>query len=254
MSFLDWLLGRPPAAAPPPRASPAPQAIVAPPAAQPSPTASPAPADALIGDDALNLIVTEEDGAPAYYAAHYTHWDYPGGVSGPTGGVGYDFGYSTPAEAEADWKDFVDASMIASMNAACGRKGDAARVWVAANKDGITIPFAVGLAQFKAKEIPKWDAMMRKALPNYDLLPLDCRGALLSLGYNRGTGGFDAPGARDLEMRNIKADMIAKRFDLIPQQFLSMRRLWPPQGSDLWNRRAHEEALFQKGIATIKAA
>ena len=213
----------------------------------------PVPTPALISDAALNLIVTEEDGAPAYYTAHYTHFDWPGGASGPTIGVGYDCGYSTAAEATADWSDYVDATMLAAIVEACGRKAGAAQEWVAANRNRVTVPFAVGLAQFKAKEIPKWDAMVRAALPNYDLLPLDCRGALLSLAYNRGCS-FNQPGSRDLEMRNIKADMIAKNFTAIPAQFLSMRRLWPPQGSDLWNRRGHEAALFQNGLATMTSA
>jgi GH24 family phage-related lysozyme (muramidase) len=207
----------------------------------------------LISDAALNLIVTEEDGSADYYAKHYTHFDWPGGVSGPTIGVGYDCGYSTPAEAKADWADYIDATMLAAVIEACGRKGSSAQQWVVANRNRVTVPFAVGLSQFKAKSLPKWDTMLRAALPNYDLLPLDCRGALLSLAYNRGCS-FDLPGSRALEMRNIKAEMIAKNFAAIPAQFLSMRRLWPPQGSDLWNRRGHEAALFQSGLATLTKA
>ena len=208
--------------------------------------------DDLISDAALNLIVTEEDGNPAYYTAHYTHFEWPGGASGPTIGVGYDCGYSTPDEAESDWKDYLDASMIGALREACGRTGAAASVWVPANRGRVTVPFAVALAQFKAKEIPQWDAKVRAALPNYDLLPLDCRGALLSLSYNRGVS-YDHPGSRDLEMRNIKADMIAKRFADIPAQFLSMRRLWP-YGGDLWRRRGHEAALFAQGLKPLTAA
>jgi hypothetical protein len=48
-------------------------------------------------------------------------------------------------------------------------------------------------------------------------------------------------------MRAIKADIAAEKYDAIPLQILSMRRLWP-RGGDLWNRRTHEAALFQKGL------
>lgn len=208
--------------------------------------------DDIISDTALNLIVTEEDGNPAYYTAHYTHFEWPGGASGPTIGVGYDCGYSTPDEAEADWKDYLDANMIVAIREACGRTGAAASAWVPANRNRVTVPFAVALEQFKQKEIPQWDAKVSVALPNYDLLPLDCRGALLSLSYNRGVS-YSHPGARDLEMRNIRADMVAKNFADIPTQFLSMRRLWPA-GGDLWRRRGHEAALFADGLKTMTAA
>jgi GH24 family phage-related lysozyme (muramidase) len=87
------------------------------------------------------------------------------------------------------------------------------------------------------------------ALPNFVDLPPLCQGALLSLSYNRGTGGYDDPGSRDSEMRAIKADMAEKKFTAIPALIISMRRLWP-RGGDLWNRRIHEASLFQKGLAS----
>ena len=68
----------------------------------------------------------------------------------------------------------------------------------------------------------------------------------MSLAYNRGCS-FDLPGARFAEMRAIKAHMAALNFQAIPADILSMQRLWP-RGGDLWNRRAHEAALFQKGL------
>jgi hypothetical protein len=42
---------------------------------------------------------------------------------------------------------------------------------------------------------------MKAALPNYELLPADCKGSILSLSYNRGTGGFHDPSPRYAEMR-----------------------------------------------------
>jgi hypothetical protein len=246
--MLNWLtnLFRPSAAASPIRPAPMP---VTP--AMPTPLPASSASSEEISDAALNLIVTEEDGAPAYYTSHYTHFDWPGGASGPTLGVGYDCGYSTQGEAIADWQPYLASSMLDAIGEASGRKGSAAQQWVVANQLRVTVPFAVGLAQFKAKEIPKWAALVRAALPNYDLLPLDCRGALISLAYNRGCS-FTQPGSRDTEMRNIRTDMIAKDFADIPNQFLAMRRLWPPATSDLWKRRTAEARLFQQGLAANK--
>ena len=58
---------------------------------------------------------------------------------------------------------------------------------------------------------------------------------------------------RHREMRAIAQHMAAKEFGKIPGEFLAMRRLWP-QGGDLWRRRGHEAALFQKGLDDQKAA
>src|ERR1043166_2267033 len=52
---------------------------------------------------------------------------------------------------------------------------------------------------------------------------------------------------RFAEMRAIKAHMAARDFAAIPDEFLSMRRLWPP-GGGLWKRRGHEAELFRAGL------
>ena len=102
------------------------------------------------------------------------------------------------------------------------------------------------MAVYHNRDLPKWVGIVQSALPNCDQLNGDQLGALTSLAFNRGPS-FDQPGDRYVEMRNIKAHMEAERFDLIPAEFLSMRRLWP-QGGDLWNRRGHESALFENGL------
>jgi GH24 family phage-related lysozyme (muramidase) len=79
-------------------------------------------------------------------------------------------------------------------------------------------------------------------------------GALVSLVYNRGAS-FGIPEAKDpsgrfREMRNIKAHMANKAFDQIPDELLSMRRLWigvkDMRGVVL--RREAEAALFKQGL------
>jgi GH24 family phage-related lysozyme (muramidase) len=197
--------------------------------------------------DAVNLIVTEEDSGQAYYTKHYQHFEWPAGASGPTVGIGYDCGYVTPNDLRKDWSGIVSDATIAALLKACGLKGSAAHAFVQQHGNSVTIPWDQAMQQFSQREMPKWEARVALALPNTPLLSGDSFGALVSLSYNRGTGGFHDPSARFSEMRAITVHMAAKQFDKIPGEFLSMRRLWP-QGGGLWNRRGHEAALFSRGL------
>lgn len=199
-----------------------------------------------ISDDAILLIVTEEDSGEAYYNRHYTHFDWPEGASGPTIGIGYDCGYVTAQEVRDDWAGIIPDDVIAKILPAVGRTGANAQAWVAAHRRDVAIAWDPALAEFKQREVPKWIERVVDELPNCNLLSGDCLGSLVSLAYNRGAS-FNLPGVRFAEMRAIKAHMAAQRFDLIPDEFLAMRRLWP-RGGDLWNRRMHEAALFERGL------
>ena len=161
-------------------------------------------------------------------------------------GVGYDCGYSSAEQIKADWSGFIDDAHIATLQRAAGLTGSAAHAFVLSHGHDVTISWQESLAQFTSHELPKWEAIVEAHLPNTDKLSGDSFGALVSLTYNRGPS-FDSPGSRYIEMRNIKAHMAAQRFDLIPNEFLSMRRLWP-RGGDLWNRRGHEALLFRDGL------
>lgn len=217
------------------------------PAEASSPTSLARPEPTGIPDDCLTFIENEEDGSQAYYVRHYEHLDYPGFASGPTIGVGYDLGYVTVKEAIADWKGIVPDDTLNALCRAVGLRGDAAEVFVRAHGASVTITWDQAVAEFKQKEVPKWMARCRAALPGFDRMPPLCQGAILSLTYNRGSGGYDDPSPRDSEMRAIKRDIGEGNLNNIPMQLMSMRRLWP-QGKDLWNRRTHEAALFQKGL------
>jgi GH24 family phage-related lysozyme (muramidase) len=198
-----------------------------------------------ISDDAFNLIVSEEDGSEAYYTRHYEHFEWPEGASGPTIGIGYDCGYASVQEATADWTGIVDD--VAAITRACGIRDEAAGAWVRAHGGSVTVTWDQALKEFRERELPKWIQRVQGALLNCDKLSQSSFGALVSLAYNRGTS-FGAPGGRFAEMRSIKQHMSNQNFAAIPGDFLSMRRLWP-KGGDLWRRREHEAALFQKGLA-----
>ena len=199
-----------------------------------------------VSQDAIDLIVTEEDSSQGYYTKHYEHFDWPQGASGPTIGIGYDCGYVTPTEARGDWEGIVDESTITAIVHACGLRSESAHAFVQAYSGSVTISWEEAMKEFSDREIPKWLSRLQAHLPNCEKLSPDSRGALLSLAYNRGTS-FDDPGARYAEMRAIKSDMIVSNFADIPGQFLAMRRLWPV-GGDLWLRRGHEALLFKRGL------
>jgi GH24 family phage-related lysozyme (muramidase) len=200
----------------------------------------------------IDEIVTEEDSGQAYYTKHYVHFEWPEGASGPTVGIGYDCGYVTPEQIVKDWTGIIPDAMVEALVRAAGIKGAAAGEFVRQHYASVTITWDQAMAEFDNRELPKWEGECRAALPNYDALPGDSAGAIDSLAYNRGAAGFHAAGSRYVEMRNIEAHMAAKRFDLIPAEYLSMRRLWPV-GGDLWRRRGHEAALFEQGLKSAAA-
>lgn len=206
-----------------------------------------------ISDDAVNLIVTEEVSGQLQYVKHYEHLEWPAGASGPTIAIGYDCGYVTRQEATADWSGVLSADMLAVIMRGCGLRGEIAGAFVRMHKAEVTVTWDQAMTEFRGREIPKWIGRVAAHLPNLDKLAPDSLGAIVSLAYNRGPS-FDAPREendahdRYREMRAIKAHMAACEFAKIPAEFASMQRLWP-QGGDLWRRRAHEAALFRKGLS-----
>ena len=198
-----------------------------------------------ISQDAADLIINEETGGETYYSATESHPDWPGGASGVTIGQGYDCGYATPDEIFADWSGRISADAVTALQSVAGIHGSPAQSH-ARELHWITVPWDAALTVFYDRDLPKWVGIVERALPNCDQLHGDQLGATTSLAFNRGAS-FDLPGDRYSEMRAIKAHMAAQRFDLIPAEFLAMRRLWP-EGGDLWKRRGHEAALFGRRV------
>lgn len=206
--------------------------------------------NAIVSDAAIDLIVSEEITDRSFYARHYTHFEWPKGSSGPTVGIGYDCGYVKQAELRADWAGIVSPDTIEALVRAIGKTGKAADAWVKAHGHSVTITFDQAMEQFTTRELPKWIARLQAALPNTAYLSPDCRGALVSLVYNRGCS-FALDGARYAEMRAIKEHMIARDFAAIPDEIRSMARLWT---GGVARRREHEAQLFEAGLAAMAAS
>lgn len=198
-----------------------------------------------IGLASIEEIIREEDSSEWYFIKHYQQPEWPGGASGVTIMLGYDLGYANPEKIHRDLGGKISADMLAACVACSGITGAAAHEQMLRVRSRINIPWLVSLDVFLHNDMPEWIATVRKYLPNTELLPPDCLGILVSLAYNRGAGGFNAAGDRSREMRAIKADMAAKNFADIPNQFRSMARLWT---GGVHDRRFREAAIFQAAL------
>ena len=204
-----------------------------------------------ISKPAFELIVAEEVSSQQAYERLYYRTEWPGASSGVTIGIGYDCGYSTPARMREDWGGKIPDHMIEALITACGVTGARAKPLAAKLKPVVNIPWEAALDVFENVDVPRWAATVRKSLPNTELLSSGSFGALVSLAYNRGPS-FSEAGDRFREMRAIKAHMVAKNFDRIPNEFRSMKRLWPDL-SGLRDRRDREAILFERGLHAAPA-
>jgi GH24 family phage-related lysozyme (muramidase) len=196
---------------------------------------------------AIDLIVAEEVSSEAVYQAEYQHPTWPGGESGVTIGIGYDCGYASAATIAADWGAQLSAAMVKCLQDVAGVTGSPASSYAHELRGAVTVPFSAAMAIFMSRDMPKWEALVAKDLPNTDALSGDSFGALVSLAYNRGDGGFNSLNPRFSEMHAIRQLMALQQFAKIPDEFRAMKRLWP-NVSGLRHRRDHEADLFQKGL------
>jgi hypothetical protein len=207
-----------------------------------------------ISQAAFDLIWQEETGGTAYYkATDECSADYPGGASGVTIGGFYDCGYVSHDELRQDWGGKLPAKMLNALEDVIGITGPPARSHAHELHGTVTVPIDVAHDVFANREIPKWEAIVMRDLPHADQLSADSYGALVSLAMNRGDS-FSSPRRagdaldRYREMRLIRSAMAAQDFKSIPGWLRSMKRLWAKDG-DLYKRREHEAALFEKGLS-----
>lgn len=195
--------------------------------------------------DAFDLIVREEVSSKALYIKRYQRPVWPGERSGPTVGIGYDLGQTERTTIRSDWSGRVSSAMVEAMVSCSGHTGSTGQAKTAQVKNKILIPWDLAIAVHEERVVPRWEARLAKSLPNTGKLHPDSFGALLSLIFNRGTS-FNLSGDRYREMRAIKAHMKAERFDAIPNELRSMKRLWTLTG--LRKRRDAEARLFERGL------
>ena len=202
-----------------------------------------------LSNKAYKLILDYEvGGGPSYYNKALKHPCYPGGESGVTIGIGYDLGYNTAAQFEADWKAILDQTSYNRLVPHLGKKSSNAAAAIPSVKD-IEISWDAAEIVFKKNTLPRFINETKKAFPGVERLHPDAFGALVSLVFNR---GGSISGSSRVEMLNIKNAIINKRTDIynyISQQVIDMKRLWVGKGLDGLLTRRNEESKLIKSCA-----
>lgn len=205
-----------------------------------------------ISKRAFDLCVAAEVTSKAYYEKHYVNPEWPGLSSGPTIGIGYDLGQASRAKIEADWKGLVPDIMLQVMISCSGFTGDVGKSKTASVKEQISIPWAAALQVFEKRDVPQWTLGVLQKVPGADKLPPSCLGVLFDTAYNRGHS-WSSGGDRYIEMRNIKHLVGTGEWDKVPDQFKSMKRLWP-NTAGLLRRCDDRAALWRYGLANPNEA
>ena len=182
----------------------------------------------MLNDKSLKLILEfEVGGGENYYNKFLKNPAWPGEQSGVTIGVGYDLGYVNKAEFSEDWKD-LPKETFDRLYKVVGIKGYNAKNLIRGLKD-ISIPWDLALKVFNNKTVTKFYNLTRETFPNFDNLPEDAKGGLVSLVFNRGAA---LEGDRRREMKLIRDGMkLVSNYDqkaltFIANQIRNMKRIW----------------------------
>jgi len=182
----------------------------------------------MLNDKSLKLILDfEVGGGENYYNKFLKNPTWPGEQSGVTIGIGYDVGYVNKTEFSNDWKD-LPKEIFDRLYRVVGVKGYQAKELARRLKD-INISWDMAVKVFMNKTVKKFYDLSRNTFPNFDKLPEDAKGGLVSLVFNRGSA---LEGDRRREMKTIR-DIMAKteNFDekvlsQIGDQIRKMKRIW----------------------------
>jgi hypothetical protein len=182
----------------------------------------------MLSKKSLDLILEfEVGGGENYYNKFLKSPAWPGEQSGVTIGVGYDLGYVNKAEFSEDWKD-LPKETFDRLYKVVGIKGYNAKNLIRGLKD-ISIPWDLALKVFNNKTVTKFYNLTQQTFPNFDNLPEDAKGGLVSLVFNRGNA---LEGDRRREMKLIRDGMKLvsvydqKALTFIANQIRNMKRIW----------------------------
>ena len=182
----------------------------------------------MLSKKSLNLILEfEVGGGENYYNKFLKNPAWPGEQSGVTIGVGYDLGYVNKTEFSEDWKD-LPKDIFDKLYKVVGIKGYNAKNLIRGLRD-ISIPWDLSLKVFNNKTVTKFYNLTRQTFPNFDNLPEDAKGGLVSLVFNRGNA---LEGDRRREMKLIRDGMkLVSNYDqkaltFIANQIRNMKRIW----------------------------
>jgi len=209
----------------------------------------------MLNKKSLDLILEfEVGGGENYYNKFLKNPVWPGEQSGVTIGVGYDVGYVNKTEFANDWKD-LPKEVFDRLYRVVGVKGYQAKELAKRLKD-ITIPWELSTKVFMNKTVKKFYDLTQKTFPNFDKLPEDAKGGLVSLVFNRGSA---LEGDRRREMKAIRDIMIrADNFDektlaQIADQIRKMKRIWIGGSIEkgMSRRRDAEAKIIEQAFSNV---
>jgi len=206
-----------------------------------------------LSKDAVEHIVKFETGGRSYYEKMYQRPQWPGYASGVTIGFGYDVGYNTKEQIQADWAGVLGPKEITALLRVQGVTGSSAKYLAAEIKDEVFISWETAKLVFEKSTLPHWSRMAADAyVLGRGELPPDCNGALVGNAFNRGTQV--SPEGKRRELYLIREAIRLRNWSAIPELFRAQRKYWPdtsgPNG--LQTRRSEEAALWEKGVKAMK--
>jgi hypothetical protein len=209
----------------------------------------------MLNNKSLKLIFDfEVGGGENYYNKFLKNPTWPGEQSGVTIGVGYDVGYVNKTEFSNDWKD-LPKETFDRLYRVVGVKGYQAKELARRLKD-IKIPWDMSVKVFLNKTVKKFYDLTQTTFPNFDKLPEDAKGGLVSLVFNRGAA---LEGDRRREMKTIR-DIMArtqifdqKTLSLIANQIRNMKRIWIGGSIEkgMSRRRDAEAKIIEEALANV---
>ena len=203
-------------------------------AAQPEP--SPA-----VPSRCIAFTVRHEVSSREAYEKRFRQPVWPGGQAGVTIAIGYDLRFH-PAEA---FRGLIDDAHVEALAAVEGVIGTTA---LADDLADVDVPWSAAWEVFCKQSLPDFVETTRRAFPGFDSLPGLCRGALVSLVYNRGASMRDVPSRAEMRrIRDLMADGGRPALEEIPDQLRAMKRLWP-ELPGLQHRREDEADMFEEGL------
>lgn len=200
------------------------------------------PLPPILPDPAIALITRWEVTNKDFYSSRLTGLICPGGHSGPTGGIGYDFGQQTRNEILRVWGWHPDVDRLVQ---ASGQNGvEKCNAFRNANRD-IRISWDEAIRVFSNDSLPKYRRLAERALPGLDKQTPGHIGGLTSLGYRR---GWSMEGERMREKRVIRSECVpASNAGCSAGQVIEMCRIWlgKPGGKGQCNRGEDEARVIQ---------
>ncbi len=203
-----------------------------------------------VSAESRDMIIYYEVGGKSYYEKSLSKPEVPAWQttsSGVTVGFGVDVGQMTEAQIDNAFTGTLSPVMISALQSVRGLKGRSAFYnGLPKVKNVVLVTWDQATSIFERDTLPRFTKQTKIAFDiDADQLHPSCNGALTSIVFNR--GGSMAGDSR-IEMREIKYELNAEHYELVPGLIQKMKRLWSYTTlKGLHLRRDAEAAMFLKG-------